>query len=142
MDKVLSLYNDLNSNGVNFYIWDLGEDKAVTIELDGKYSIFMDFDNIHTSAEELVLVAHEGGHITTGATHRLNSPYDLVEKHEHKADKWAVQKLISECALDEAVAKGYTEIWDLAEYFGVTEDFMKKAVCYYTHGNLATECYF
>ena len=26
--------------------------------------------------------------------------------------------------------------------FGVTEEFMRKAVCWYTHGNLATELYF
>lgn len=44
--------------------------------------------------------------------------------------------------LDEAVAEGHTELWDLAEYFGVTEDFVKKAVCWYTYGNLATELYF
>lgn len=44
--------------------------------------------------------------------------------------------------LDEAVAEGHTEFWDLAEYFGVTEDFVKKAVRWYTYGNLATELYF
>ena len=30
----------------------------------------------------------------------------------------------------------------LAEYFEVTEDFMRKAVCLYVHGNVATELYF
>ena len=89
-----------------------------------------------------MIVAHEGGHIATGSTHRVNSPYDLIEKHEVKADKWAVRKLISEQALDDAVAEGNTELWQLAEHFGVTEEFMKKAVCWYTHGNLAAELYF
>ena len=37
---------------------------------------------------------------------------------------------------------GHTEMWDLADYFHVTEDFMRKAVCWYTYGNLATELYF
>ena len=44
--------------------------------------------------------------------------------------------------LDDAVAQGCTELWELAERFGVTEDFVKKAVCLYVHGNLATELYF
>jgi len=44
--------------------------------------------------------------------------------------------------LDDAVAQGCTEVWELAERFGVTEDFVRKAVCYYVHGNLATELYF
>ena len=142
MNKVLSLYDELNSRGVRFYLWDMGEDQAATIEIDGRYGVFMDFDNIPTSAEELVIVAHEGGHISTGATHKLSSPYDLVEKHERKADKWAIERLIPADALTQAVAEGCTELWQLADYFGVTIDFMRKAVCWYTHGNLATELYF
>ena len=44
--------------------------------------------------------------------------------------------------LDDAVAEGCTELWELAERFGVTEGFMKKAVCLYVHGNVAEELYF
>ena len=142
MSKILNLYDDLNSRGVKFYHWNMGDDCAVTMEMQGRYAVFMDFANIPTSAEELVIVAHEGGHILTGATHRMNSPYDLIEKHEYKANKWAVERLISAEDLDTAVADGYTEIWQLADRFGVTEEFMKKAVCWYTYGNLATELYF
>ena len=143
LNKIISLYHELNDAGVRFYHWNMDDDlQAATIEQDGKYGVFMDFDNIHTEAEELVVVAHEGGHISTGSTHKVNSPYDLVEKHEHKANKWAVQQLVPEEALDEAVAAGNTELWQLAEYFGVTEEFMRMAVCWYVHGNLASELYF
>ncbi len=142
MEKIISLYRELNDAGVRFYHWDMDDLQAATIEQDGRYGVFMDFGNIHTGAEELVAVAHEGGHICTGATHRVDSPYDLVEKHEYKADKWAVRRLIPEEQLDEAVASGCTELWQLAEHFGVTEEFMKKAVCWYVHGNLASELYF
>ena len=41
-----------------------------------------------------------------------------------------------------AVAEGCTELWELAERFGVTEQFMKKAICLYVHGNTAVELYF
>ena len=44
--------------------------------------------------------------------------------------------------LDSAISHGYTQPWELAEYFGVTEAFIKKAVCFYTHGNLATDIYY
>ena len=50
-----------------------------------------------------------------------------------------VKKLIPKDELEEAVQSGMKTSWELAEYFGVTEDFMKKAVCYYTNGNLAVE---
>ena len=43
---------------------------------------------------------------------------------------------------DQAIADGYDNIPDLADYFNVTEDFMRKAVCFYIHGNLAAELYF
>lgn len=142
MEKIISLYNELNRAGVRFYHWNMGEDRAATVELGGQYGVFMDFGNIHSGAEELVVVAHEGGHIATGATHKVNSPFDLVEKHEHKADRWAIEKLIPEEELDEAVAAGCTELWQLAEHFAVTEEFMRKAVCWYVHGTMATELFF
>ena len=142
MKKILSLYDELNAAGVRFYHWNMDNDAAAVVEMNGQYGVFMDFTHIRTGAEELVAVAHEGGHISTGATHCLDSPYDLVEKHEHKADKWAIEALITAEELDDAVAAGNTELWQLADHFGVTEEFMKKAVCWYTHGNLACELYF
>ena len=142
MDKLIRLYQELTFNGIHLFTWDINHEKAATLELNGEYAIFMDFDNIRTYREETVVLAHESGHCFTGATHKVSSPLDLVEKHEYKAWKWAVQKLIPVDALDDAVANGYTTLWELAEFFGVTEDFMRKAVCYYTYGNLACDLYF
>ena len=39
----------------------------------------------------------------------------------------------------EAVRHGLTEPWELAEYFNVTEQLMRKAIWYYRYGNLAIE---
>lgn len=99
-------------------------------------------ERIDTMQEEYSLMLHESGHYATGTTHEVCSPWDLVEKHEYSADKWAVEHAVTPEALDDAVAAGYTEIWQLADYFGVTEDFMRKAVCWYTNRNLAAELYF
>ena len=44
--------------------------------------------------------------------------------------------------LDNAIAEGCTEVWELADRFGVTEEFIRKTVCYYVHGNMAAELYF
>ncbi|WP_312280346.1 hypothetical protein [Oscillibacter sp.] len=51
-------------------------------------------------------------------------------------------RLVPVNKLDEAVADGCTDIWSLAEYFEVTEEFMREAICWYTHGNMAAELYF
>ena len=63
-------------------------------------------------------------------------------RHENRADKWAIRRLIPVAALDDAIASGHTDLWDLADYFGVTDSFLKKTLCLYVHGNLATELYF
>ena len=39
--------------------------------------------------------------------------------------------------LEKAVAAGHTELWDLAEQFGVTEALMRKAVRWYETGRLS-----
>jgi len=141
MVDAAALYSDLHHAGVKFYSWDLGSGKAATIEMGNRYAVFIDFRNIESSADELVTVAHEVGHIETGATHTVSSPYDLIEKHEYKANKYAVQRVIPREDFLAALSSGYTEIWSLAEYFNVTEEFMRKAACLYLNGNLASELY-
>ena len=94
------------------------------------------------STRERVHLAHELGHCYTGSFYNIYAAVDSRKRHEYRADKWAIMTLIPVEALDDAIASGCTEMWDLAERFGVTEEFMRKAVCYYVHGNLATELYF
>lgn len=104
--------------------------------------IGIDKSRMETEAQQKVHLAHELGHCMTGSFYNIHSPRDIREKHEIRADKWAIHRLIPAKELDEAVAMGCTDLWSLAEYFGVTEDFMRKTVCWYTHGNLAAELYF
>ena len=85
---------------------------------------------------------HRLGHCLTGSFYNRYTPYDVRRRHENRADKWAVRSLIPAPELDEAIASGHTQMWELAEHFGVTEEFMRKAVCLHVHGNLATELYF
>ena len=108
---------------------------------DGSCVIGIDRSDM-TDAQEKTQLAHEIGHCETGSFYSRYVKVDSRQRHENRADKWAVRRLISADDLDNAVAEGHTELWDLADYFGVTEDFIKKAVCLYTHGNIAAELYF
>jgi len=92
--------------------------------------------------QEFVHLGHELGHCVTGSFYNIYATVDHRQRHENKADKWFIQQAIPVDALDDAIASGCVEIWDLAERFGVTEQFIRKAVCYYVHGNLAEELYF
>ncbi len=94
------------------------------------------------NTQERVHLSHELGHCVTGSFYNIHAAADCRQRHENKATKWAILQLIPVEELDEAIAQGCTEVWELAERFGVTEDFMRQAVCYYVHGNVAAELYF
>ena len=108
----------------------------------GRCFIGMDAGVLDGAAQERVHLGHELGHCVTGSFYNRYAAVDCRQRHENQANKWAVQFLIPVDDLDQAVAEGCTEIWELADRCGVTEDFVRKAVCYYVHGNLATELYF
>ncbi len=127
IDALISLYNEFQREGVLVFDYPQQDTKAVTIRNDSGYGIFIDTSHMETISEELCVLAHEGGHCATGATHAVCSPLDLIEKHEYKADKHASHRLIKPEKLKAAIANGYTEFWQLADFFGVTEDFIRRA---------------
>lgn len=108
----------------------------------GRCFVAIDPTQLRSEADTRAKLAHELGHCVTGAFYNRYSNYDSRQRHENKADKWAVCAIVTEDELDEAVAEGCATLWELAEHFGVPEPLMKKAVCWYTYGNLAAELYF
>ena len=141
--KVLDLYVLAEQQNIEVIETALPENGSLSIMDDnGKCYIGIDESVMDGDALELVHMGHELGHCLTGSFYNRYTRFDVRQRHENRADKWAVRKIIPVEALDDAVADGCCEIWELAERFGVTEQFMKKAVCYYVHGNVATELYF
>ena len=69
------------------------------------------------------------------AGHRLDvykrQPYDLVERHEHRANKWAIEKLLPRDELYALYADGLTQPWEIAEHAALPEDFVRRAMAYY-----------
>ena len=139
----IQLYQEAEDADIDVYWMALQTDQSMAVQLeDGSCAIGIDPWRMATVAEETVSLGHELGHCKTGSFYSRHAKLDVRKKHENRADKWAVKRLIPAEALGEAMAAGHTEIWDLADHFGVTEDFMRKAVCYHICGNLATELYF
>ena len=142
MKELKSLYRIAERRNIEIVSFPLPESASMSIEpAPNVYYIGMDESKLDNAAEERTHLAHELGHCVTGSFYNRYAPQDVRQKHENRADKWAIRKLIAADDLDAAVAEGHTEVWDLADYFGVTEDIVKKAVCFYTHGNLATELF-
>lgn len=114
---------------------------SLSVPLGDRYAIALDPWKLGSLAQETVCLAHELGHCETGSFYNQYAALDVRQRHENRADKWAIQHLIPVEELDEAVADGCEDIPALSEHFCVTEDLMRKAVCWYTHGNLAVEMY-
>ena len=108
----------------------------------GNCAIGMDPSLENSGCRERVHLSHELGHCLTGSFYNIHAAVEHRQRHENRADKWAIRRLIPVEELDTAVAEGCCEIWALADRFGVTEPFMKKAICLYVHGNTAAELYF
>ena len=108
----------------------------------GRCFIGMDAGVRDGGAQERVHLSHELGHCLTGSFYNIYAAVDSRPRHENRANKWAIRALIPVEALDDAIAEGCTELWALADRFGVTEELMRKAVCLYVHGNTASELYF
>ena len=79
-----------------------------------------------SSAEVRTALIHEDGHFASGAFYLPYSPYQLKAQAEYRADKAAV--LFDHRG--QAVSRGDT-LADAAEYFCVTEDFLRKAYALY-----------
>ena len=114
---------------------------SLSVPLGDGYAIALDPWKLGTIAQETVCLAHELGHCETGSFYNRFAKLDVRQRHENRADKWAIRRLVPEDDLDAAMADGCDTIPALADRFGVTEPFMRKAVCWYAHGNLAVEMY-
>jgi len=104
-------------------IYYVGEDAPPIIGLDS--SLITDSPLLRcVLAEEL------GHHFTTSGCfmprHFFNHSDRLhISKIEFKAMRWAVNHLMPENDLLDAIGSGLYEPWELAEHFNVTEDFAK-----------------
>ena len=100
---------------------------------DGSYfAVFLDFSKILSTRLLRGVCCHELGHIATGALHHIDSPYELVERSEYRANRYMAQHYLTEADFREAFAAGYTEPWQLAEFFDLPEQDIKNALSYWT----------
>lgn len=125
------LYNLAENTGVTVDFVNIPTARAMVLELYGKTFLAIDKQVRSGSAEEKVLLAHELGHINTNSCYPLSSPLSAKKICERKADRWAIKNLIPLSDLLEAYKNGNESIQSLADIFGVTEDFMQKALEFY-----------
>ena len=106
--------------------------EAISLQApDGSCFIAIDPFALQSVADEKIKLAHELGHCETGSFYNEYSPLDIRQKHENRAKRWAIKKLLPKQELSEAVENGFCELWELAELFDLPEPFIKEAIAYY-----------
>lgn len=129
--NITSLYNYAEEIDVNIDTFKLHDVKSLAIRLEDYNAIAIDENKFDDSADLKTSLAHELGHYATSSFYNVDNHLDVRSKHEYRADKWAMERLLPKDEMEEALECGIVEVWEIAEYFEVTEDLVKKAMWVY-----------
>ena len=132
MNELSDLYEYARAENIGVYNYPIGFRPALSIKDGPRSAVFLDFSQLRTLAEINEAAGHEHGHHATGAFHKVDSPFELWQRSEFRADRWFYEHYVSEAQIREALKAGYTETWELAEWFGLPESRIKKALHYWT----------
>ena len=131
MFEISDFYDYCKRHNVDVIPYDGCPQPGATIRDGVFYAVFLDFTKIKSTRLLRGVCFHELGHIATGALHKVDSPYELVERSEYRANRWATETFLTEESFREAFALGYTELWQLSEYFDLPERVISDALTYW-----------
>ena len=129
---ITELYDIAEQDGIDIYSFQMNECESMSLLQNGDCYIAIDPFKLHSDTDEKEKLAHELGHCATGSFYNEYAKCDIREKHERRANIWAIKKLVPKDKLIKAIQSGFGENrFELAEHFDVTEDTMQFALDYY-----------
>ena len=131
MFKVSDFYQYCKNHDVDIIPYDGCPQPGATVRDEDCYAVFLDFTKIPSTKLLRGVCFHELGHVATGALHKVDSPYELVERSEYRAARWSAENYLTEDAFRAAFAEGYTELWQLSDYFDLPERCVEDALNYW-----------
>ena len=131
MFEISDFYNYCKAHQVDVIPYLGCPQPGATVRDQGYYAVFLDFSKIRSTRLLRGVCCHELGHAATGALHKVDSPFEMVERSEYRANRWAAETFMTESDFREAFAAGCTELWQLAEYFDMPEEDVSKALTYW-----------
>lgn len=122
INELLSIIDDLQIK--------LVEKDMTSINLKGLYldNIIVLEKNLESDAERASIIAEEIGHYITAANNILDQSSLHNQKEEEKAHRWAAQCIITPIKLIQAFEAGVSSRYELAEFLGVTEEFIENSI--------------
>lgn len=132
MFEISDFYHYCTTHQVDVIPYDGSFKPGATVRDGSFYAVFLDFTKIRSTRLLRGVCYHELGHVATGALHKVDSPYELVERSEYRANRWSAENFLTKDAFQEAFDAGYTEAWQLEEYFDLPEADIRAALRYWT----------
>lgn len=132
LSALSDLYSYAQEEHIGIYAYPIEFRSAVSMRDGPRRATFFDFAKLTTTADICWAAAHENGHHHMGAYHKVDSPYQVWGQAEYRANHWAFEHYLSPAQLLEAFEAGYTETWQIAEWFNLPEDAVKNALHYWT----------
>ena len=132
MFDLSDFYDYCKQNKVDVIPYDGCPKPGATIRDEGFYAVFLDFTKIQSTRLLRGVCYHELGHVATGALHKVDSPFELAERSEYRANRWAAENFLTKEAFQEAFDAGFAELWQLSEYFDLPESDIQAALRYWT----------
>lgn len=132
MFELANFYDYCRTNRVDVIPYAGVPQPGATIRDGTVYAVFLDFSQIHSTRLLRGVCCHEQGHLATGALHKVDSPFELVERSEYRANRYVAQTYLTPADFQEAFRAGCRELWQLSEYFDLPEADVKKAYTYWT----------
>lgn len=132
MFELSDFYHYCRETGVDVIPYTGCPQPGATIRDGNYFAVFLDFSKIRTVQLLRGVCCHEMGHVATGALHKVDSPYELAERSEYRANRWTAERYLTEGMFREAFRAGYTEPWQLADYFDLPERDVLTAYRYWT----------
>ena len=124
------LYNLAKQKGIITHSVKCPKSKAISLELAGKKHIGIDSSVFKNEYTERLVLAHELSHALTNAYYdNLDNPINIL-RMETRADKKTVEMLVPKNELDK-ILNECSSVFELAEYFSVPEELIKKAFWIY-----------
>ncbi len=125
------LYQKMEQENIHYLNHNLSSTEGMIAHYKDLTAIIVDDKKVKSQVAENTVLIQELGHYRAGAYYRTNSPYELIEKMEHKADKKAWEEFFPYAEIKELMKKGLTTVTQLAEYYDVEAPYMARCIHYY-----------
>ncbi|MCI8383773.1 MAG: hypothetical protein HFJ33_02750 [Clostridia bacterium] len=104
------LYNKMEEQNIHYINHELLFTKGAIAHCDDLTAIVVDEKQVKSQASENTVLIQELGHYMAGAYYHTNSPYQLIEKMEHKADKKAWEEFFPYEEIKMLMKRGLTTV--------------------------------